>query len=467
MSPLVHSTRCYSLLTNFSATVAIALLSLLPPAVAQIEDVEGEAAALPLTPAAMLGFVTAALDNNRDFDTVALLLTALFQSARDNPAVYVEAARYAMKVGGGRDELDLGPGRFRPGALKRAQLALDRAIELDPSRADTYVLYGHLAFQQRDQPKAMEMLKRAEQLGTTNPWLIVNKAEVLYQQAELKGNEQLRQQALALFEQAVGVRPLHPSANSTAARDLTVHYIRTRQLDQVDRSYRQWIEVVPGNPDPPLRYGIFLMDYRNDLEGALVQARASVAVRPSHYGNAFLARMLAVKASKYLLEDGERAKAWPLFEEAQSIYPDLAEVALVAAHSAPQFIAVRGLHEFGIPVLDINDGGFTVMQMAIQFAASADAVRQALELGADPNEWSSDFGTPLHSAIFGGHREIVALLLKSGADPTTPYRDGRTPIQIASGTGRDSASSIVKLLETAIASTGSDGARAMNGDDVP
>ncbi len=409
---------------------------------------------LPLTPAAMLDFVEAALDGNRDFETAGLLLTTLLQIDHDNPDVYVEAARLDMKVGGSRDELDLGPGHFRRGVLDRARVALDRAVELDPARADTYVLYAHLAFQQRNQVKAMEMLKRAEKLGTSNPWLIVNKAEVLYQQAELDSNERLREQALALLEQAVATRPLHPSANATAARDLTVHYIRTRQLDRLDRSYQQWIEVAPGNPDPPLRYGIFLMDQRNDLEGALAQARASVAVRASEYGNAFLARMLAVKASKSLLEDGDRARAWLLFEEAQATYPELTDVALVAAHSAPQFIAVRGLHEFGIPVLEINEGGFTVMQMAIQFAASPEAVRQAIEMGADPNEWSSDYGTPLHSAVFGRHTEIVALLLKNGADPTTPYLDGRTPIQIARGTGQAGAPAIVKLLETAIASAG-------------
>jgi ankyrin repeat protein len=55
-----------------------------------------------------------------------------------------------------------------------------------------------------------------------------------------------------------------------------------------------------------------------------------------------------------------------------------------------------------------------------------------LRLGADPNRGEFRGNTPLHTALDKGYDvEIVKLLLKHGANPDVPGRDGRTVRQIA------------------------------------
>ena len=82
-------------------------------------------------------------------------------------------------------------------------------------------------------------------------------------------------------------------------------------------------------------------------------------------------------------------------------------------------------------------------------AASAGDVRACLQAGADPNArgpyLSSLLGgyyTPLHSAAFWGHADVITALLEAGADPKARDNDGRTPLHEA-----DNADAITALLE--------------------
>ena len=52
---------------------------------------------------------------------------------------------------------------------------------------------------------------------------------------------------------------------------------------------------------------------------------------------------------------------------------------------------------------------------------NAEGVRNAIQSGADVNE-KDDFGsTPLDSAVYDGHKEIVEILIANGADPNPNY----------------------------------------------
>lgn len=56
-------------------------------------------------------------------------------------------------------------------------------------------------------------------------------------------------------------------------------------------------------------------------------------------------------------------------------------------------------------------------------SGNLDAVRAALERGADVNEWGADESALMEAARLG-HNAIVALLLAHGADPNLCNRDG-------------------------------------------
>jgi hypothetical protein len=67
-----------------------------------------------------------------------------------------------------------------------------------------------------------------------------------------------------------------------------------------------------------------------------------------------------------------------------------------------------------------------------------------IERGADVNAKDKDGRTPLHSAAFYGHVEVVRLLLEHGADPNIKNIWGQTAIDLARERGY---SEIVKLIE--------------------
>ena len=60
-----------------------------------------------------------------------------------------------------------------------------------------------------------------------------------------------------------------------------------------------------------------------------------------------------------------------------------------------------------------------------------DVVELLLDSGADPNQASRSGVTPLHEAAFGGHKDVVQLLLDRGADPSKTATGGRTPLTLA------------------------------------
>ena len=60
-------------------------------------------------------------------------------------------------------------------------------------------------------------------------------------------------------------------------------------------------------------------------------------------------------------------------------------------------------------------------------------VKEMLRLGADPNVAAYDGTTPLHTVLHKGYDvEVFTLLLKHGANPDVPGKDGRTVREIAS-----------------------------------
>jgi hypothetical protein len=65
------------------------------------------------------------------------------------------------------------------------------------------------------------------------------------------------------------------------------------------------------------------------------------------------------------------------------------------------------------------------------YAKNAAVTRFLLKKGAAVNTWSRYGGTPLHRAAQMNDPEMIATLLKAGADPAITDADGRTPLGVA------------------------------------
>jgi ankyrin repeat protein len=80
--------------------------------------------------------------------------------------------------------------------------------------------------------------------------------------------------------------------------------------------------------------------------------------------------------------------------------------------------------------------GFTALHFAAFFGGGG-AAATLLAAGADPNVRSRNEleVMPIHSAVAGGHRDVVIALLDAGADPNVRQRHGWTPLQGAAQHG--------------------------------
>lgn len=101
--------------------------------------------------------------------------------------------------------------------------------------------------------------------------------------------------------------------------------------------------------------------------------------------------------------------------------------------------------------LALSVDGFTALHYPAFFGRgdAAGATRILLAAGADVNARSANSLSvlPIHSAVAGGHDEVVAVLIGSGADVNARQRHGWTPLHGAARNG--SLDSVERLLAAA------------------
>lgn len=101
------------------------------------------------------------------------------------------------------------------------------------------------------------------------------------------------------------------------------------------------------------------------------------------------------------------------------------------------------LVESGADLFDVDDEGVSVFDAAITYNSPL-MVRRIIAAGVDVNETRRNSGfTPLMAAVCYNRREIVEMLLKSGADKTLRDRLGLTGADYAKKTHRKQ---MLKLL---------------------
>lgn len=165
--------------------------------------------------------------------------------------------------------------RVDPAALAAAEKSLNEALRLNPKDAQAYVLAGHLYFLQGRADDAMNALNKAKSIGTDDPWLALNTADILLTQGRTA-------EAAAHYESVVASGTRNGKAMTAAYSGLIRHYGKTGQFQKVDETYRRLIDYNPQSAWSYGNYGGFLLCTLDEAEAAIFQFRK--ALERMNYG---------------------------------------------------------------------------------------------------------------------------------------------------------------------------------------
>lgn len=200
-----------------------------------------------------------------------------------------------------------------PTSLASARKELDAAIAIDPNFAQAYVLDGHLSRLMRLPERARASLAKAEQLGSRDPWLFNNRADLLVDEGKYA-------EAIPDFERVIALPTPNQKAIGAAYEGLIRSYMQLRQADKAEATYERLIAHDPKAPWPYGNYARFLLCNRDDFDRAVAKARQSLALMDYGMGRFVLASALYRKWADEALAG--RPAATSLKAEADKLAPD-------------------------------------------------------------------------------------------------------------------------------------------------
>jgi Tfp pilus assembly protein PilF len=283
-----------------------------------------EKPALQAEDAAKLKHAAALLDAYRgDASSLAAAGAEIDRVIAANPRhapAYRELARYRMMSG------HIKAFDFQPGSLEAADAALAKAIEIDPAYAEAYVLRGQLYRLLGRRDDALAALQKAESLGTSDPWLQNNWADLLLDDGKFA-------EAAARYRKVVDSKTTNMKAMIAAIEGLIDYYSNAGQVDKMDELYRRQIELEPRAARTQTGYAQFLLCQKGDYEASIARSRQALALESSEAGRYWLAAGLYLKWAQSVIDKkAEAGKTY--YDQAQAIYPGVDEV-LGNASSCP------------------------------------------------------------------------------------------------------------------------------------
>lgn len=262
--------------------------------------------------------------------------TAVLEAARveldgvlaDNPRyapAYREKARYFIMRG------YINSRRFKPGSLEAADSVLRKAIEIDPDYAEAFVLRGHLYRMMNRHQDAVRALEMAGKIGTDDPWLQSNWADLLIDEGNYEAAAQRYRKVLDSGTQ-------NKKVLASAYDGLIEYYLGRGMLDEADKMHRQAIAFEPESAWNYGNYAHFLLCRKDDYEGSIARSRQALSIMNYGVGRYWLASALYRKWAASTMPGAELDMQSYL--EAQSLYDDPYEVGAQSSTCPPlRFVA--------------------------------------------------------------------------------------------------------------------------------
>ena len=359
-------------------------------------------------------------------------LAPVLQREPMNYLALKEAARYKIMAGyinehwaqNGRTAYLVG--NYIPGTLESAEATVREALRINPRFAEGYVLLGYILQQQTRLDEAAKALTEAESLGTSDPWLQLNWADVLAAQ----GNDSA---AADRWQRVLRSRTTNAKAYSAAFGHLIEQHKKAGEHDKVMALYEEQIRRNPSNAWQRGNFASYLNETLGRNDDSIAQARAALKIMDYGVGRRILAMALYGKWAD-LVAEGKDAEGERYFKEAHAIRSDLDRVmANGASHPKGDRLARALISKRGVSIDALDDDGSSALLIATN-QNRAQAVRFLLDLNANPSITDRNGWTPLLSAADEGNREIVEMLLTKGADMRATMR-GRDPAAMAEKKG--------------------------------
>ncbi|MEP6634396.1 MAG: hypothetical protein ABJA62_09330, partial [Luteimonas sp.] len=234
--------------------------------------------------------ITENVDKGIQLDSAYERLQAMRIEDPMNPEILIQLARIEIKLAtSGSDTMYVGipSSELDRKTLEPAESLLAEAVKLNPNYADTWVLYGHLAYLKFDFMRSRTMLERAKALGTSNPWLHINLGDTLWAMGSLGPmSEELVRQAEREYQTGLAMKP-SPSARTRAYQQLVYIYIRLRDVEHAKEYSKKILDMSSGKGRAYALHtqAIVLFQSANDVDGAIIKAREAMQVFQYPLGN--------------------------------------------------------------------------------------------------------------------------------------------------------------------------------------
>jgi ankyrin repeat protein/predicted Zn-dependent protease len=310
---------------------------------------------------------------------------------------------------------------------------IDRAIQLEPGYAESYVLYGFLAAGLGRSHLGLEMLDHAERLGSSNVWIQVNRAQIY----EHLGN---KNRAAKEYRQVVESAPNHAATNGAMRGLLRL----STDFDEMDSLHRQIISSPNSDVCDLAAYASFNLVHGR-FDKAVELARSAVLQRNSCEARQILSLAIVSKAANQLLRHGDDQAFDSVHRQIVELgftYEDLIFSAAVYPHLSDTVLA---LLRNGVDPNLKDQNGEGLLHHLIRHGVD-DAIGPILDSGTDVNQTDSLGNTPLHFAASAGKSQVVQILLDAGGNPLLRNANNELPADLAS---RHDHEAVLALLPAA------------------
>ncbi len=258
--------------------------------------------------------IDAWMGNPEGFDEAYQLLDAVIKSDPTFAPAYPEISRFLI-VSGGRDRSLT----FGSETIFSPEQALTKVIEMEPDYADAYVLLGHVYTNSRRFEDAKIALAKAEKIGTSIPWLPINRATLLVR-------EKKYDEALELYQRVVDSNTRNRKALSAALDEIADVLRKMKQYPRANTAYQRAIAYEPRSAWKRGNYSEFLLYEFNEVDGAIKNARKALELMDYGVGRFALAAALYTKWAQLERDNADSVESQKYFREASALYPQVDQV---------------------------------------------------------------------------------------------------------------------------------------------